>query len=118
MKKATTTILAALGLATLTGCAIVSGRAGDSSYVGLAFGEKASSTLAGLNITESVGKDGVTERGVGVDQAGSSGEAKLVETIGKLFVSGLAAYTAAPVAKQTADCATCAPCADVSCTQQ
>lgn len=75
----------------LTGCAIISGKAGESHYVGLAFGEKASSTLAGLNITEIQTQKGqiIVERGVGIDKAGSAGEADMGKILGNLLLLGL-----------------------------
>ncbi len=74
-----------------SGCAVISGKAGESHYVGLAFGEKASSTLAGLNITETTTTKGqvVTERGVGIDKAGSAGEADMGKILGNLLLLGL-----------------------------
>ena len=93
---------AALAAAMLAGgCAVVSGRAGESSYTGLAFGDKASATLAGLNVTETV-RDGAAERGVGVDAAGSASETRLMETLGKIFLAGLSAYTGQPAEKPAA----------------
>ena len=75
------------------GCAVIHGSAGDSGYTGFAFGEKASSTLAGLNITEveTPGENGVVlvERGVGIDKAGSAGEADMGKILGNLLLLGL-----------------------------
>ena len=96
MKKLVMLTAAAAACAWLAGCAVVKGRAGESSYYGWAFGDKASTTLAGLNITETQGPDGTLERGVGVDKAGSVSETKLMETIGKVLVTGIAAYTMTP----------------------
>lgn len=75
----------------LTGCAVINGSAGDSNYMGFAFGEKASSTLAGLNITETKTEAGnvVLERGVGVDQSGVTGEADVGKLLGNLLLLGL-----------------------------
>lgn len=75
----------------LSGCAVIHGAAGDSKYTGFAFGEKASSTLAGLNITETQTEDGAItlERGVGVDKSGVSGEADLGKILGNLLLLGL-----------------------------
>ncbi len=75
----------------MTGCAVISGKAGESHYVGLAFGEKASTTLAGLNITETTTAKGqvVTERGVGIDKAGSEGQADMGKILGNLLLLGL-----------------------------
>lgn len=92
-----------------SGCAVVKGKAGDSSYVGWAFGEKASTTLAGLNITETHDADGSIERGVGVDSSGATSETKLTEVLGKVLMAGIAAYTGnanavKPAAKSVADC--------------
>jgi len=102
-------ILALAVVAGASGCAVVKGRAGDSSYVGWAFGEKASTTLAGLNITETQTVDGIVERGVGVDSSGASSETKLTEVLGKVLMAGIAAYTGnanavKPVAESKADC--------------
>ena len=75
----------------LSGCAVINGRAGESRYTGFALGEKASSTLAGLNITETQTAKGqiVTERGVGIDQSGVSGEADVGKMLGNLLLLGL-----------------------------
>jgi len=113
-------IMAAVAaIASMTGCAVVKGRAGDSSYMGWAFGEKASATLAGLNITETQNTDGTVERGVGVDSSGAASETKLTEMIGKVILAGLAASTsskpAQAAAKQSAECPTCGDCADGNC---
>lgn len=80
-----------LGMSLMTGCAVVSGKAGESHYLGFAAGEKTSSTLAGLNITETQTAKGqiVTERGVGVDKAGSAGEADIGKLLGNLLLLGL-----------------------------
>lgn len=77
----------------LSGCAVIHGAAGDSSYSGWAFGEKASTALAGLNITETQSEGGraVTERGVGVDKSGSEGEADIGKLLGNLLLLGLKA---------------------------
>lgn len=77
----------------LTGCAVIVGKAGSSSYTGIAFGEKASSTLAGLNITETKKEKGnvVTESGVGVDKSSASGEADMGKILGNLLLLGLQA---------------------------
>ena len=74
-----------------SGCAVVHGRAGDSSYLGFALGEKTSSTLAGLNITESQKEAGdvTVERGVGVDTAGSAGTTDMGKILGNLLMLGL-----------------------------
>lgn len=74
-----------------SGCAVVSGKAGESRYTGFALGEKASSTLAGLNVTETKTEKGkiVTDRGVGIDQAGSSGQADVSKILGNLLLIGL-----------------------------
>lgn len=95
-------VLAAAAVAAASGCAVVKGRAGDSSYVGWAFGEKASTTLAGLNITETQNADGIVERGVGVDQSGASSETKFTEFLGKVLMAGIAAYTGNPAAVKQA----------------
>jgi len=89
--KATLILLLLLPVLILTGCAVISGKAGESHYVGMAFGEKASSTLAGLNITETKTDKGkiVTERGVGIDKAGSAGEADMGKILGNLLLLGL-----------------------------
>ena len=89
--KAPLILLLLLPVLILTGCAVVNGRAGEAHYVGFAFGEKASSTLAGLNITETQKQKGqiVTERGVGVDSAGSSGQADMGKILGNLLLLGL-----------------------------
>ena len=78
-------------IALLSGCAVVSGKAGESHYVGFAFGEKASSTLAGLTVTETKKTKGnvIEERGVGIDQAGSSGQADMGKILGNLLLLGL-----------------------------
>lgn len=89
--KATLLLLLLFPVLILTGCAVISGKAGESHYVGLAFGEKASSTLAGLNITETQTQKGqiLVERGVGIDKAGSSGEADMGKILGNLLLLGL-----------------------------
>ena len=97
MKKMMMMMMAlAVMCAVLTGCAVVSGKAGNASYVGWAFGEKASSTLAGLNITEDQESEWKVSRGVGVDSAGSSSETKLTELLGKMLLAGLSAYAHVP----------------------
>lgn len=75
----------------LSGCALVHGKAGDSSYFGLAFGEKAATGVSGLNLTETETTDGniVLDRGVGLDKANSSGEADINKMLGTLLVLGL-----------------------------
>lgn len=77
----------------LSGCAVISGKAGASSYVGLAFGEKASAQLAGLNITETETKTkagvSVFDRGVGLDKSSASGEADMGKILGNLLLLGL-----------------------------
>lgn len=75
----------------LTGCAVVHGKAGQSRYTGFACGEKTSSTLAGLNITESESAKGkiTVERGVGVDQAGVAGTTDVGKLLGNLLLLGL-----------------------------
>jgi hypothetical protein len=96
--------LAALALcaALCAGCAVVRGRAGDSTYTGWAFGEKASTTLAGLNITETqtLGGTNVLDRGVGVEKSASAGEADIGSIIGQLILAGIKAsgVPAAPAA--------------------
>lgn len=96
--------LAALALcaALCAGCAVVRGRAGDSTYSGWAFGEKASTTLAGLNITETQTLAGtnVLDRGVGVEKSASAGEADIGSIIGQLILAGIKAsgVPAAPAA--------------------
>ena len=114
----TAAIIALVGCSLLlSGCAVVCGNAGDSSYMGMAFGEKASSTLAGLNITETQTEAGniVLERGVGVDTAGVTGEADLGKILGNLLLLGLqsqgvtaanAAANAASMSTATTNCAT------------
>lgn len=92
----------------MSGCAVVVGKAGSSSYSGFAFGEKAASTLAGLNITETKKEKGniVTDSGVGVDTAGSSGEADMGKILGRLLLLGLQSQglpVRAPVAVVEAD---------------
>ena len=105
-------------VASMTGCAVVKGRAGDSSYIGWAFGEKASATLAGLNITETQNHDGTVERGVGVDSSGATSETKLTEFLGKVLMAGIASYTGnANTAKTAAPCTTCGDCADGNCSE-
>jgi len=123
MKKVITFLITSAALATLTGCAVVSGRAGESSYVGLAFGEKASSTLAGLNITEETKDGGVLYRGVGVDQAGSQGDSKILETIYNAAIGFISAYSARPVSAPAAQPAApqpsnCQNCASGNCSDQ
>jgi hypothetical protein len=83
--------VALLTMALASGCAVVSGRAGDSRYTGFALGEKASSTLAGLNVTETQTEGGAVtlERGVGVDTAGTQGEADMGKLLGNLLLLGL-----------------------------
>ena len=90
--KISCALLLLLPLFMLTsGCAVVGGKAGQANYIGFACGEKASSTLAGLNITETTTAKGqiVTDRGVGVDSSGSSGEADIGKILGKLLLLGL-----------------------------
>lgn len=89
--KAPLILLLLLPVLMLTGCAVVSGKAGESHYVGFAFGEKASSNLAGLNVTETQTAKGqvVTDRGVGIDKAGSAGEADMGKILGNLLLLGL-----------------------------
>lgn len=90
--KTAATLLALLACSLfLSGCAVIHGSAGASRYSGFAFGEKASSTLAGLNITETTTEKGkiVTERGVGVDQSGAAGEADIGKILGSLLILGL-----------------------------
>lgn len=93
--RGATTLLAILLLPALllSGCAVISGKAGSSSYVGLAFGEKASSQLAGLNITETETKSkagvSVFDRGVGLDKSSTSGEADMGKILGNLLLLGL-----------------------------
>jgi hypothetical protein len=89
--KATLILLLLLPVLILTGCAVISGKAGESRYTGFAFGEKASSTLAGLNITETQTAKGqvVTDRGVGIDKAGSDGQADMGKILGNLLLLGL-----------------------------
>ena len=89
--KTPLTLLLLLPVLMLTGCAVIAGKAGESRYSGFAFGEKASSTLAGLNITETSTDKGkiVTERGVGIDAAGSTGEADVSRILGNLLLIGL-----------------------------
>lgn len=121
--KAPLILLLLLPVLILTGCAVISGKAGESHYVGLAFGEKASSTLAGLNITETQTQKGniIVERGVGIDKAGSAGEADMGKILGNLLLLGLqsqgvpvkaqasAASPADSTESDTApDCSTCA----------
>lgn len=101
-----------LGISALllsSGCAVVHGSAGDSGYTGFAFGEKASTTLAGLNITETQTEGGqiTLERGVGIDQSGATGEADLGKILGNLLLlglqsQGLPAPAASPPATATA----------------
>jgi len=90
----------ALVLAFASGCAVVKGRAGDTSYLGWAFGEKASSTLAGLAVVENQAMSNgvwvVYERSVGVDSAGSHSETQLTQVLGQIFIAGINAYTAKP----------------------
>lgn len=113
------TMLAMLAACTLmfllSGCAVIHGGAGESRYTGFALGEKASSTLAGLNITETKTEKGkiVTERGVGVDQSGVTGEADIGKMLGNLLLLGLQsqgvpvkASSAAPDVSGEADGAT------------
>ena len=94
-KPARRLALAALALcaALCAGCAVVRGRAGDSAYTGWAFGEKASSTLAGLNITETqtLGGTNVLDRGVGDEKSSSAGEADIGSIIGQLILAGIKA---------------------------
>lgn len=104
-----------LGMAammTAAGCAVVSGSAGDSKYMGFAFGEKASTTLAGLNITETESVDGkpTLERGVGIETSGAAGEADVDKLLGNLLLLGLQSHgmPARPVATPppAVDCTT------------
>lgn len=110
-KPARRLALAALALtaALCAGCAVVRGKAGDSTYTGWAFGEKASTTLAGLNITETqtLGGTNVLDRGVGVEKSSSAGEADIGSIIGQLILAGIKAsgVPAAPTAPATAPAA-------------
>lgn len=89
----------------LTGCAVIHGSAGDSSYSGWAFGEKASAALAGLNITETQSEGGnvVTERGVGVDKSGMEGQADVGDILTSIFMRGLKQSDAKPASTVSED---------------
>ena len=106
-KPARRLALAALALcaALCAGCAVVRGKAGDSAYTGWAFGEKASSTLAGLNITETqtLGGTNVLDRGVGVEKSSSAGEADIGSIIGQLILAGIKASGVPAASATTAD---------------
>ena len=106
MKKGMMMLMAITAAVCLTacGCAVVHGSAGDTSYLGWAFGEKASSTLAGLAVVEnSVATNGafvVMERSVGVEAAGATSETHLMEILGKVFMAGIASMAPTPMAAQ------------------
>lgn len=94
-------VLLGVGLALLgSGCAVLGARTTDTALLGMAWGEKASTALAGVNMVNSTkGTNGVeTSASVGIDNASSSGEFDINGIIGKLLVAGLKASPAAPLA--------------------
>ena len=76
-----------------SGCAVVSAKTGKDGarYYGWAFGEKASSTLAGLNVTETVtdGDNVVSDRGVGLDKSGSNSETKVADILSMAIIRAI-----------------------------
>lgn len=81
--------LGVVSVALFSGCAVVKGKAGGSTYMGWAFGERASSTLAGLRVSEDQAAEGTVVREVGVEQAGSDSETRLTEMMGALVAQVL-----------------------------